>query len=43
MDENAFILLDISGLKGAALEVKVTEIPASESAGGGDAPSGGNS
>lgn len=34
MDENAFLLLDISGLKGAALEVKVTEIPASESAGG---------
>lgn len=43
MDENAFLLLDISGLKSAALEVKVTEIPASESAGGGDETSGGNS
>lgn len=43
MDENAFILLDISGLKGAALEVKVTEMPAGESAGGGDETSGGNS
>lgn len=34
MDENAFLLLDISGLKGAALEVRVTELPAGESAGG---------
>ena len=34
MDENAFVLLDISGLKGAALEVRVTEIPTGESAGG---------
>lgn len=41
MDENAFILLDISGLKGAALEVKVTEIPAGESTDDTDAPSGG--
>lgn len=45
MDENAFLLLDISGMTGAALEVKVTEIPASESAGesggGADTPSGG--
>ena len=36
MDENAFILLDISGLKGTALEVRVTELPASGSAGGTD-------
>ena len=34
MDENAFVLLDISGLKGAALEVRVSEIPAGESAAG---------
>ena len=41
MDENAFLLLDISGLSGAALEVKVTEIPAGGSAGDTDTPSGG--
>lgn len=34
MDENAFVLLDISKLEAAALEVRVTSIPESEATGG---------
>lgn len=40
MDENAFVLLDISALAAAPLEVKVVSIPAGGSAGGTDGSAG---